>query len=138
MQPFFLCTTYEYSQGRQHSSGEHGKQLLFALLVHRSSVASLAQRAAEILRNGSQLVHETAARRLRWLESTPQLISCRHRRWLNKAISIMRLNTLAPEGLVRTEWAVSDRVPHGPKGFLWDTCFHSVARSLLDAQKGYN
>lgn len=143
LHPFVLCTSVE----RGRSPGE-GAAVLFALLVDRSSArlpqaagsypSQQVQHAVAILQNGSRHIWQTAARRLRWIEQTPRLRSCRQRRWLNKAISLIRLNTLAPEGTVRTTWAVSNRAPHGSKTFLWDTCFHSAARTLLDPQGGFD
>lgn len=62
------------------------------------------------------------------LESYAQLpeLSSGNDRLLKKCYSVMRVNTLAPEGLIRRTWSTPDRVPH-KRMWLWDSVFHSLA-----------
>jgi hypothetical protein len=48
----------------------------------------------------------------------------------NKCVSIMRVNALAPEGLIKQHWSTPDRMPHTWM-WLWDSCFHSIAMNLM-------
>ena len=48
----------------------------------------------------------------------------------NKAISIMRVNSLSKEGLIKERWSTPDRMPHTWM-WLWDSCFHSLGMNLL-------
>ena len=48
----------------------------------------------------------------------------------NKAISIMRVNSLSAEGFIKQRWSTPDRMPHRWM-WLWDSCFHSIAMNLL-------
>jgi hypothetical protein len=67
-------------------------------------------------------------------------------RLLKKCFSVMRVNTLAAEGVIGQTWSTPDRVPH-KRMWLWDSVFHSLAmnrfapevafdflRSVLDTQ----
>ena len=47
-----------------------------------------------------------------------------------KALSVMRVNSLAPEGLIKQRWSTPDRWPHRWM-WLWDSCYHSMAANLL-------
>jgi len=47
-------------------------------------------------------------------------------RLLKKCFSVMRVNTLAPEGIIAQMWSTPDRVPHR-RMWLWDSVFHSLA-----------
>ena len=49
----------------------------------------------------------------------------------NKAISIMRVNSLSAEGFIKQRWSTPDRMPHTWM-WLWDSCFHSLAMNLLE------
>ncbi len=44
----------------------------------------------------------------------------------------MKVNTLAPEGVIATRWSTPDRVPHRHM-WLWDSVFHTCAMNHLDA-----
>ena len=49
-----------------------------------------------------------------------------------KMYSIMRVNTLSPEGSERANhWSTPDRTPHRAM-WLWDSCFHAIGRAVAD------
>ena len=54
-------------------------------------------------------------------------------RLFNKCVSVMKANTLAPEGVIRQRWSTPDRVPHRHM-WLWDSVFHTFGMNLLDPQ----
>ncbi|WP_158301783.1 amylo-alpha-1,6-glucosidase [Paenibacillus mesophilus] len=85
--------------------------------------------------------------RLRTLEEAPDLPDAGHQRLLGKCLSVMKVNTLSPEGELKQMWSTPDRVPHKHM-WLWDTVFHSLAmndvspdiswqclKTMLDTQK---
>ena len=76
-------------------------------------------------------VRRTAHDRLRLLRDAPRSIDPRHARLLNKCFSVMKLNTLAPEGRITRAWSTPDRVPHRDV-WLWDSAFHSFAMNYLE------
>ncbi len=51
-------------------------------------------------------------------------------RLLRKCFSVMRVNTLAPEGVIRQTWSTPDRFPH-KRMWLWDSVFHSLAMNCF-------
>ncbi len=54
-------------------------------------------------------------------------------RLYNKCLSVMRVNTLAPEGVIRQHWSTPDRVPHRHM-WLWDSVFHSFGMNHIDPE----
>lgn len=52
-------------------------------------------------------------------------------RLFGKCLSVMRANTLAPEGVIHRHWSTPDRVPHRHM-WLWDSVFHSFGMNLID------
>eukprot|EP00937_MAST-01D_sp_MAST-1D-sp2_P000079 g79.t1 len=74
--------------------------------------------------------------RLRWVPGTPRASTPDRQRLLNKAVSVMRVNSLAPEGTITQHWSTPDRVPHKFM-WLWDSCYHSMARSVLNDTLGW-
>jgi hypothetical protein len=52
-----------------------------------------------------------------------------------KMFSIMRVNTLAPEGVLNNSqpihWSTPDRTPHKAM-WLWDSCFHAIGRAVVE------
>jgi glycogen debranching enzyme len=54
-------------------------------------------------------------------------------RLLAKCVSVMKVNTLAPEGVIRQPWSTPDRVPHRHM-WLWDSVFHTFGMNALDPQ----
>jgi hypothetical protein len=47
-----------------------------------------------------------------------------------KVFSVMRVNTLAPEGTCGTHWSTPDKAPHQAM-WLWDSCFHAIGSSCM-------
>jgi hypothetical protein len=76
-------------------------------------------------------IRRTAHDRLRFLRDAPRSLDPRHARLLNKCFSVMKVNTLAPEGRIARAWSTPDRVPHRDV-WLWDSAFHSLAMNYLD------
>lgn len=95
------------------------------------SYGKTAEEAAERAR--AALTLEAAAeaeRRLRLYRRMPDLPDAGHARLLGKCVSVMKVNTLSPEGAFRQMWSTPDRVPHRHM-WLWDTVFHSIAMNEL-------
>jgi hypothetical protein len=42
-----------------------------------------------------------------------------------KMYSVMRVNTLSPEGDEPIHWSTPDKTPHQAM-WLWDSCFHAI------------
>jgi hypothetical protein len=61
----------------------------------------------------------------------PALASPARDRLLKKCVSVIKVNTLAPEGPDRQTWSTPDRVPHRHM-WLWDSVFHSFGMNHLD------
>jgi hypothetical protein len=58
-------------------------------------------------------------------------------RLLKKCFSVMRVNTLAPEGAIGRTWSTPDRVPH-KRMWLWDSVFHSLAMNRFDPEVAFD
>lgn len=69
--------------------------------------------------------------RLRTVQASPLLGVDDDDRLLRKCVSVMKVNTCAPEGAIQRMWSTPDRVPHRHM-WLWDSVFHSFAMDLLD------
>ena len=69
--------------------------------------------------------------RLEIYRSLPTLPDATQDRLLKKGVSVMRVNTLAPEGVNAHDWSTPDRVPHQHM-WLWDSVFHSLGMNHLD------
>lgn len=52
-------------------------------------------------------------------------------RLLKKCVSVMKVNTLAPEGVIACRWSTPDRVPHRHM-WLWDSVFHAFGMHHVD------
>ena len=97
--------------------------------------AAAAAEAAEAAAGGS--VSRLLAERLYWVDTMPRVSGGASRqRLLNKAVSVMRVNSLAPEGDIAQHWSTPDRLPHKYM-WLWDSCYHSMARSVLNDTLGW-
>lgn len=55
---------------------------------------------------------------------------------LAKALSVMRVNSLSPQGKITRRWSTPDRLPHQWM-WLWDSCYHSLAANRLNASLGW-
>jgi hypothetical protein len=63
--------------------------------------------------------------RLSWLATMPRLGDDGSDRLLRKCFSVMKVNTLSPEGAIPRSWSTPDRVPHKHM-WLWDSGFHAL------------
>jgi glycogen debranching enzyme len=104
-----------------------------ALAYARSEKTAWRRARAGLERNPWQ----EAAQRLAFYRRVPVLPDASRQRLLNKCISVMRVNTLAPEGAIRHTWTTPDRVPHKDM-WLWDTVFHSLALNRLDPRVAWD
>lgn len=101
------------------------KSAAFALGFARDSAAALA-RARDAVCGATALdVDAIAAARLTALTSVvPRLQNRTLDRLSLRLYSIMRVNTLSPEGALRQAWSTPDKSPHQME-FPWDTAFHA-------------
>jgi len=73
------------------------------------------------------------ARRLVFYAAVPKGTDAGETRFLRKCASVMKVNTLGPEGAIRCHWSTPDRIPHRYM-WLWDSVFHSFAMNRMDPQ----
>lgn len=112
---------------------EHGDVLVGAQdghrfsLAHGASVEEATRRAREGLQ---QSLGKIVAARMALCREVPALEDPDRHRLLQKAVSIMKVNTLSPEGAITRHWSTPDRVPHKHL-WLWDSVFHSLAMDRL-------
>ncbi|MFH1569604.1 MAG: trehalase family glycosidase [Gemmatimonadota bacterium] len=76
-------------------------------------------------------------RRLAFLSRAPRLGDPGRDRLLRKALSVMKVNTLAAEGAIPCLWSTPDRVPHRHL-WLWDSVFHSFGMNWVDADAAWH
>ena len=105
--------------------------------------AATAPAAVAIAANGTlSSVDEAVQRRLVQYNHLPPLTNSSRLRLFSKAISVMRVNALSPEGGwchhqmlhsmrfrvvgIAQRWSTPDRMPHRWM-WLWDSCYHSMA-----------
>ena len=77
-------------------------------------------------------IDETIDKRLQ-IYSTgllPAGLPAKYERLAGKAVSVMRVNALSPEGKISQFWSTPDRTPHQWM-WLWDSCYHAMAMNLL-------
>lgn len=101
--------------------------LRFAL-AYGKTAAEACQRAGAGL---SASLLEAFTPRLAFYRRLPALPEPARDRLLKKCASVMKVNTLAAEGVHRQAWSTPDRVPHRDM-WLWDTVFHSLAMNRID------
>lgn len=90
---------------------------VFAVAFDADGDASAAQ--AQALLALSYDVEATVERRLAALMAPPVLANATLDRLSRKVYSVMRVNTLAPEGPLLQHWSTPDRAPHRAM-WLWD------------------
>jgi glycogen debranching enzyme len=73
------------------------------------------------------------ARRLAFYTALPKGADDGETRFLRKCASVMKVNTLGPEGAIQRHWSTPDRVPHRHM-WLWDSVFHGFAMNRVDPQ----
>ncbi|NLB97438.1 MAG: hypothetical protein GX785_17210 [Armatimonadetes bacterium] len=102
----------------------------WALLLSDASATDVAERLTQAL--GADLTpvfeqREAFVRRVR----IPEGLSPERERLLRKAVSVMKVNTEAPCGVIRRRWTTPDRWPHRHM-WLWDSAFHSMGIAYVD------
>lgn len=75
--------------------------------------------------------------RLAVFQALPDLKEPGLDRLLKKCVSVMKVNTLASEGVIHQSWSTPDRIPHRHM-WLWDTVFHSLAMNTVDARLSWH
>ena len=76
------------------------------------------------------------ARRLAFYAALPEGADDGETRFLRKCASVMKVNTLGPEGAIQRHWSTPDRIPHRFM-WLWDSVFHSFAMNQVDPQSSW-
>jgi hypothetical protein len=93
-------------------------QLQFAVVWNATSVGGAMEAAIAALDTN---VAELAGTRLSALDQPQTLSNATLDRLSRKVYSVMRVNTLAPEGPLTQRWSTPDRTPHRAM-WLWDSC----------------
>jgi glycogen debranching enzyme len=109
---------------------EHGDAVVLARRATRFAAAygTSAEEARERALEGLEVDLETTiVQRLAVYRGLPD------NRLFTKCVSVMKVNTLAPEGVIRQRWSTPDRVPHRHM-WLWDSVFHTFGMNLIDPQ----
>ncbi len=112
---------------------EHGDVLAGLQEGHRFALAygGTVDEACRRARAGlRQSLGKVIAARLEAFREAPAVEGEERQRLLNKAVAVIRVNALAPEGAVARHWSTPDRVPHRHL-WLWDSVFHSLAMNRL-------
>lgn len=75
--------------------------------------------------------YEAAGDRMKFVSlATGQ--SKKHAALLLKCLSVMKVNTLWPEGAIKRPWSTPDRAPHRHM-WLWDSVFHAMGMLSFDS-----
>ena len=74
------------------------------------------------------------ARLRAYTRAPPPRVAAPYLPLVGKALSVMRVNALAPEGLIEQRWSTPDRTPHRWM-WLWDSCYHSFAANLMAGER---
>ncbi|NLS79819.1 MAG: hypothetical protein GXY76_21440 [Chloroflexi bacterium] len=118
------------------ADAEHGEALALARAGERFALAygTTAEQALGRARAGLAAdLAATVEARLAFYGRTPSLADPGLGRLLNKCWSVIKVNALSPEGVIRQRWSTPDRVPHRDM-WLWDSVFHTLAVNRLDPQ----
>ncbi len=103
----------------------------FAVAFGNSKKEVIARCEAAMLQDLPSVVNS----RLAYLDRlpTPGGSGSGQSRLLAKCASVMKVNTLGPEGSISCRWSTPDRVPHRHM-WLWDSVFHSLAMNHIDPE----
>jgi hypothetical protein len=102
-----------------------------SLVGGQAGTAAAVQLASQRLAHPAE-IDETIDKRLQ-IYSTgllPAGLPAKYERLAGKAVSVMRVNALSPEGKIAQFWSTPDRTPHQWM-WLWDSCYHAMAMNLL-------
>ncbi len=97
--------------------------LAYGKTVNQAKVRTLAVLAREL--------DEVLVQRFAIYRDLPEITVPGYERLFRKCVSVMRVNTLGPEGAMQRHWSTPDRVPHRHM-WLWDSVFHSFGMNHLD------
>eukprot|EP01045_Picozoa_sp_COSAG04_P008948 COSAG04_NODE_507_length_13313_cov_2.729302_8_plen_310_part_00 len=103
-----------------------------SLVGGQAGTAAAVQLASQRLADAPAEIDETIDKRLQ-IYSTgllPAGLPAKYERLAGKAVSVMRVNALSPEGKIAQYWSTPDRTPHQWM-WLWDSCYHAMAMNLL-------
>lgn len=118
--PGVTCSTKGYMALCQHKSGD------FALAYGSNAQTKAAEAAA------SAEVEKIAAARLAATANLPTpALNASLAKLAAKMYSVMRVNTLSPEGICPVRWSTPDKTPHQAM-WLWDSAFHAIGRSITE------
>lgn len=120
----WLCT--DKDAGDAVAMARDGERLALSLGRSRQQAQ---QRAEDGLRCDPG---EHARKRLDAFGKLPTINDPDRARLLAKCFSVMRVNTLSAESVIRQHWSSPDRVPHRDM-WLWDSVFHSLGMNRFDA-----
>lgn len=82
-------------------------------------------------------LEDVISQRMEFFEGSPRLNNSRYQKLLNKLLSVMKVNSLTPEGPIKYPWSTPDRVPHKAM-WLWDSVFHSMGMNRMEPQLAEN
>ena len=119
---------------------QHGDAIALASQERRFSLAygRTARQAAARARLGLTCdVDATIDERLAIYGRLPSLADPRLDRLLKKCFSVMKVNSLSPEGAIKSNWSTPDRVPHRDM-WLWDSVFHSIGLNHVDPSRSWD
>jgi glycogen debranching enzyme len=101
----------------------------FALAYGETPQDALARAQAGL---AADLAAEVSAR-LAFYAAVPRGATAGETRFLRKCASVMKVNTLGPEGAIRRRWSTPDRAPHQHM-WLWDSVFHSFGMNRTNPE----
>jgi len=113
---------------------EHGDAVALVRRPGRVAVACGADAEQAVARANAALdadIEALVRERLAYLRELPSRGDPLSDRLLAKCVSVMKVNTLSPEGAIGHTWSTPDRVPHRHM-WLWDSAFHSLAMNHVD------
>lgn len=109
-----------------------GDRFKFAWAYSPTSGADALAAARRALRSDVLALYR---KRLDFLTSAPAPKSDRNvvRRTYHKCVSVMKVNSLSPEGEFENRWTTPDRWPHAHM-WLWDSAFHAIGLRHISAR----
>jgi len=106
----------------------------FALSYGISAEQAHARAQAGLEKDIPEVIQE----RLEIYDRAPRLATgSADNRLLRKCISVMKVNTLSPEGTIQQLWSTPSRVPHREM-WLWDSVFHSLTMNFVSPPMAFD
>jgi hypothetical protein len=116
---------------------QRGDQVHFALVLYTGGREAAEQRAAQIVETE---VDRAFSDRMAFWDRLPPCPAGDDETWARlyaKACSVLKVNTMTPEGRIGHCWTTPDRWPHRHM-WLWDSAFHAPAYAHLDPDWGHD